>query len=215
MSNPDLWPQGTQAVSSYSSRVCPEQDCEQLVFHFSQGQSMIETLEPSNSVSRSNGRRELRASRNGTPRTPEHESRMSRVKTGKAARTERRTNPVEKAFPWRDIGDANVNPDFLYPTSEEHPCPVQQSKKMSKQEAQQYLPWIVKVVPDLDKKSKDERVYCAYCDMNNHPRFSCQFYYKHQNEKFNHQCTLCTGKRASQWWCRLAELGKKGNQTCR
>ena len=186
-------------------RVCPEQDCEQLVFHFNQQVSVIETLELHEEIELKERAEIFRGwykyTKNTWTRGSSEQSKgwkgtSKRASSMPVSLEESRTNPVKKAFPWKDIGDANVDPDFLYPTSEEHPCPVQQSKKMSKQEASQYLQLIVKVVPGLEKKSKDERVYCAHCDMSNHPRFFCQFYYKHRSEKHNHQCTLRTGKHA-------------------
>ena len=55
--------------------------------------------------------------------------------------------------------------------------------------------WIEKIL-DLDRRTtKDLRLYCAYCDMNNHPRFSCKHAYKHRNPDARHRCTLCAGRR--------------------
>ena len=72
---------------------------------------------------------------------------------------ERRIHPVERAHPWRDIGDANVEPDFLWPESEETPCPVDKSRKLSKVDAKKYLQWIQSILPTF--KKKDERLHCA------------------------------------------------------
>ena len=57
-----------------------------------------------------------------------------------------------------------------------HLVPVVHSQTMSKHDQRQYMRWICEVLQLDKKKSKDERVYCSYCDMNNHPRFSCKFY---------------------------------------
>ena len=103
---------------------------------------------------------------------------------------ERQTDPVEQARERRDIGDANVDPAFLYPASDDNRCPVPQSRKMSKQESKQYIQWIMSVVPELGKKKKGERVYCAYCDTNNHPRFSHNHFYKQPSTRIQLQSTL-------------------------
>ena len=95
---------------------------------------------------------------------------------------EHRTDPVEQAHPWRDIGEANVDPAFLWSESDDNPCPAPQSRKMPKEDAKKYIQRILSRVDDIGKK-KDERVYCSYCDMNNHPRFSRNHFYKHQSHQ--------------------------------
>ena len=76
----------------------------------------------------------------------------------------RRTCAVKKALDWRDIGDANVNPDFLYPEADDSPCPISITTRMPSQEdAKKYMQWIQHRVPNIEKK--DERAYCGYCDM--------------------------------------------------
>ena len=52
---------------------------------------------------------------------------------------------------------------------------------------------------------KDPRVYCAYCDMNNHPRFCCKHVAKHKNQNERHRCTLCSAKHAP-FQCSLAQV---------
>ena len=57
-----------------------------------------------------------------------------------------------------------------------------------------YMRWIEKIL-DLDRRTtKNPRLYCAYCDMNNHPRFSRKRAYKHKNPDARHRCTLCAGR---------------------
>ena len=58
------------------------------------------------------------------------------------------------------------------------------------------MQWIEQIL-DIDRRfSNDPRLYwqqyCAYCDMNNHPRFTCKHAYKHQKEAEKHRCTLCS-----------------------
>ena len=71
----------------------------------------------------------------------------------------------------RDVGDANMDPGFLYPETSDGPCPISTtSRKLSKEDATKYIQWIQQRVPDI--KRRDQRVYCAYCDMKNHARLS-------------------------------------------
>ena len=106
---------------------------------------------------------------------------------------ERLTSPYEATKPWKDLGYANVEESFLYPI-DNPPCPVVQAQTMWKAEQQEYVKWIAEVLKIDRKKSKDERAYCPYCDMNNHPRFSCKHFGKHLKEHARHQCTLCMSK---------------------
>ena len=105
------------------------------------------------------------------------------------------TSPYEETKPWKDLGDANVDESFLYPI-DDPPCPVVHSPSMSKGDQQQHMKWICDVLKLDRRTSKDERVYCPYCDMNNHPRFSCKFYNNHQREYARHTCTLCMANHA-------------------
>ena len=55
------------------------------------------------------------------------------------------------------------------------------------------MQWIEKILGINRRTSKVPRLYCAYCDMNNHPRFSCKHVNKHQKQHERHRCTLCAG----------------------
>ena len=48
-------------------------------------------------------------------------------------------------------------------------------------------------------------MYCAYCDMNSHPRFTCKHAYKHQKEADKHRCTLCSAFHAP-FCCSRAQI---------
>ena len=103
-----------------------------------------------------------------------------------------RPNPEEKSLPWRDVGDPDTRCDYLYPDNAVEACPVEKVDHLET-EQQPYMRWIEKIF-DLDRRTtKDPRLYCAHCDMNNHPRFSCRHAYKHQNPDARHRCTLCAG----------------------
>ena len=72
---------------------------------------------------------------------------------------------------------------------------------MSSERKQQYLPkdeqqqntqWIENVLNIDRRTSKDPRLYCAYCGMNNHPRFACKHACKCRIETKKHRCTFCS-----------------------
>ena len=57
------------------------------------------------------------------------------------------------------------------------------------------MQWIETIL-DIDRRtSKDPRIDCGYCDMNNHPRFTCKHFYKHQDGSAQQRCTLCKESR--------------------
>ena len=106
---------------------------------------------------------------------------------------DRLINPEEKPLPWRDIGDAEMEDDFLFPETADSKCPVNKhARKLSKDEANvEYVRWIQSRIPYIDKKG--EMANCPHCDMKNHPRWSCHHFYKHQNPNEKHACALCIG----------------------
>ena len=165
--------------------------------------------------------RELRSSMSGTTRSTTRRTNghgrpvIERVGT-KEARTvrsqsqpvtpeQRLTSPYEETKPWKDLGYANLDESFLYPTNDP-PCPIAQSQSMSKSDQEQYMKWIADVLKIDKKKSKDERVYCPYCDMNNHPRFSCKHFSKHLREQARHQCTLRCMSNHAPFQCARAQV---------
>ena len=56
-----------------------------------------------------------------------------------------------------------------------------------------YIHWICRSL-GIDKNCKDPRIYCAYCDMRNHPRFACKHVEKHRKPTESRRCTLCKGR---------------------
>ena len=108
----------------------------------------------------------------------------------------KRTNPEEKGLTWRDLGELSVDMDYLYPSDTVIPCPVEKAEQLSPEQQPTYIQWIVYCF-NLDQRvDKDPRIYCSYCDMNNHPRFSCKHVKKHKNPMEKHHCTLCAAKHA-------------------
>ena len=114
-----------------------------------------------------------------------------------------RPDPAEKGLPWKDIGPMDTSHDFLYPDSPAVPCPV--TDQLSPEQQIVYIQWIEHVLKIDHKNSKDPRVYCAYCDMNNHPRFTCKHAWKHQKPNEKHQCTLCAGRHPP-FLCPIAQI---------
>ena len=107
-----------------------------------------------------------------------------------------RPDPFEEPTPWTDLGPANIEEDFLYPRSDED-CPVARRQEMSKPDQVKYMAWIEKTIDVGRKGTKDKRLYCAYCDMNNRPRLSCKHLKKHRDESAPHRCTLCIARHAA------------------
>ena len=46
----------------------------------------------------------------------------------------------------------------------------------------------------ITRLTRIREVYCSYCDMNNHPRFTCKHVKKHHLPFEKHHCTLCAAK---------------------
>ena len=86
----------------------------------------------------------------------------------------KRTNPEEQGLPWQDLGEIDVDQDYLYPVDAVIPCPVEKVEQLSPEQQPVYVQWILHVLKLDHKVDKDPRVYCSYCDVNNHPRFSCK-----------------------------------------
>ena len=189
---------------------CPEQDCENLVYHYDQSLSMIEVLklhETDEWKDRVKAfyawYRKSESKNQSQPWTWEGKDsqKWSRGSSKRAQSVPSspadRPDPVEERLAWYDIGEANIEESFLYPNrGSDEDCPVVKQQMMDKGEQQKYMQWIEKIL-DLDRRTtKDERLYCGYCDMNNHPRFSCKRFKKHRDENAHHRCTLCIAEHA-------------------
>ena len=107
--------------------------------------------------------------------------------------------------PWRDIGDLDASYDFLYPDNVVEKCPVEKADQLSTDEQVVYMQWIEKILKIDRKNCKDPRLYCGYCDMNNHPRFTCKHVHKHQKPNEKHRCTLCAGRHPP-FLCPIAQI---------
>ena len=174
--------------------MCPEQDCENLVYHFDQTLSMIEALKLDDTHEWRDSVKAFHAWYDKTGSKSQKEAWTWEGKgnqrwcRGSSKRSQsvrsfpaEREDPCEQGLAWRDIGPANIEESFLYPPSDIE-CPVVQQQVMDMADQQKYMVWIEKVL-DLDRRTaKDERLYCGYCDMNNHPRFSCKHFKKHRTK---------------------------------
>ena len=114
-----------------------------------------------------------------------------------------RTDPEEKGLDWRTLDAIDTSLDYLFPKSE-IPCPVEKSHQLTSDQQETYIKWIRESLK-LEKNCKDPRIYCAYCDMSNHPRFACKHVEKHRNPLREHRCTLCKGRHAP-FQCPLAQV---------
>ena len=151
--------------------MCPEQDCECLVYYSDQNRSMIDVLclgqEPfwndrvkdfykwySKSASKTD--KDTWTWEGKDTHKWSTTRGASKRNQSVPANPADRTNPEEKSFPWRDIGDLDTNPSYLYP---DHPadeeCPVPKNDYLSKENQQAHMQWIEKIL-DLDRRtSKD------------------------------------------------------------
>ena len=179
--------------------MCPEQECECLVYYGDQSRSMIDLLGLGQNpfwddrVKAFYGWYSKTASKTGQDAwTREGKDNQKWSTTRGASKSKQsvpanpadHTDPNEKGLRWKDIGDLNKDADYLYPGKETDPeCPVPKNEYLCKEDQQLYMQWIEQIL-DLDRRtSKDPRLYCAYCDMNNHPRFACMHAYKHQKRE--------------------------------
>ena len=105
-----------------------------------------------------------------------------------------------------DIGPMATSHDFLYPDSPAVPCPgCKDRSTLSRAADHSIFQWIEQVLKIDHKNSNLPRVYCAYCDMNNHPRFTCKHAWKHRKPAEKHRCTLCAGRHPP-FLCPIAQI---------
>ena len=104
----------------------------------------------------------------------------------------KRTNPEEQGLDWKMLDEVDTSIDYLFPDSN-LPCPVEKKLPLHSEQQEHYIHWICRSLA-IDKNCKDPRIYCAYCDMNNHPRFARKHVEKHRKPHEKHHCTLCKGR---------------------
>ena len=192
--------------------ICPEQDCECLVYMLDQNTSMVEAIGLHDHPWWRKRVEELYSWYTKSMKTSKdawtweegkNTSKWSNTrgssKRGQSVPVDpaSRPDPAEKGLPWKDKEPMDTSHDFLYPDSSTQspavPCPVAKADQLSQEQQIDYIQWIEHVLKIDRKTSKDPRVYCAYCDMNNHPRFTCKHAWKHRKPNEKHRCTLCAG----------------------
>ena len=77
--------------------------------------------------------------------------------------------PAEESKEWYPLAEPNLDHNYLFPETETEKCPIDKNNlKQRNEENDEYMKWILKLYPQLTVK--DERIYCPYCDMKNHPK---------------------------------------------
>ena len=101
------------------------------------------------------------------------------------------TDPYEIPGDWHGLGHANLDPAFLFPGTENSKCPINKNVRKHTSEANaEYM----LCIPNVDKK--DERVYCPYCDVKNHLRWTCTHLDKSNMSDTHAHCALAITHRS-------------------
>ena len=196
--------------------ICPEQDCEWVTYMHDVETSMVERLgiheeqpwfsrlQDFKDWQKQKGSKSVSKSWTWEGSSSEKWSKGS-SKRGQSVPVDisQRTDPEEKGLDWRTLDEIDTSLDFLFPKSE-IPCPVEKNHQLPPEQQENYIKWIRDSLK-IEKHCKDPRIYCAYCDMSNHPRFACKHVEKHRNPLKEHRCTLCKGKHAP-FQCPLAQV---------
>ena len=192
--------------------ICPEQDCEWLAYMSDLNTSMVEALGvqdlPLWSARVQEFKEWQKKAYKGSKSSQEAwtwegsssdkwstTSTRGSSKRGQSVPVDlsKRTNPEEKGLAWRDLEELDTSTDFLFPETS-LPCPVEKTTPLPSAQQDMYIHWICRSFAFDHKTNKDPRIYCAYCDMNNHPRFACKHVEKHKKPHERHHCTLCSGR---------------------
>ena len=196
--------------------ICPEQDCEWVTYMHDVETSMVEALgiheeqpwfsrlQDFKDWQKQKGSKSVSKSWTWEGSSSEKWSKGS-SKRGQSVPVDisQRTDPEEKGLAWRTLDEIDTRLEYLFPNSE-IPCPVEKNHQLPPEQQENYIKWIRDSLK-LEKHCKDPRIYCAYCDMSNHPRFACKHVEKHRNPLKEHRCTLCKGKHAP-FQCPLAQV---------
>ena len=196
--------------------ICPEQDCEWVTYMHDVETSMVERLgiheeqpwysrlQDFKDWQKQKGSKSVSKSWTWEGSSSEKWSKGS-SKRGQSVPVDisQRTDPEEKGLDWRTLDEIDTSLDYLFPKSE-IPCPVEKNHQLPPEQQENYIKWIRDSLK-LEKHCKDPRIYCAYCDMSNHPRFACKHVEKHRNPLKEHRCTLCKGRHAP-FQCPLAQV---------
>ena len=178
--------------------ICPEQDCEWLVYMSELDTCMVEALHgcPGSSIValrvqefkewQKKNNKSSKSSKEAWTWEGSSSSKWSTTSTrGSSKRGQsvpvdlsKRTNPEEKSLARRELDELDTSLEFLFPETS-LPCPVEKSIPLPPEKKAEYIHWIARSFKLDHRVDKDPRLYCAYCDVNNHPRFTCKHVEKH------------------------------------
>ena len=134
--------------------MCPEQDCEALVYMSDQNTSMVEALglhdhpfwrerveyfyKRFNKFSKTSKDAWTWEEGKGTSKWSAPRGSSKRHQSVPVNPADR-PDPAEKGLPWRDIGDLDTSYDFLYPDNVVEKCPVEKQDQLSTDEQVAYM----------------------------------------------------------------------------
>ena len=180
-------------------KVCPETDCEE-ISPIAEEVSIVEKLGEENEELRAERvkayqdwqKNKCRITSGHGP--PEEAMPMRKVEIGKEARSkEARSEELvhhQAKLPWRFLPEPNLEDSYLLPETETEKCPIDKdTSKHTAEESDEHVRWIQKLISRIH--ARDERVYCPYCDMKNHPRWTCIDLDRHRVQgRGRHSCGL-------------------------
>ena len=156
--------------------MCPEQDCECLVYMSDQNTSMVEAIGLHENpwwkkrVEEFYGwyTKSVRTSKDAWTWEEGSTSKWSTTSTGGSSKRGQsvpvnpadRPDPAEKGLPSKDIGPMETSHDFLYPDSPAVPCPVAKTDQLSPEQKIVYIQRIEHVLK-LDKRTLGYTVHTA------------------------------------------------------
>ena len=196
-------------------KFCPETDAEELVYVSDQELSLIESWykpswlkaqRSSSDTAQGNASGYAQGSGSGYAQGWKGSSNRAASAPAKAKEVDRNADPVETPLDWYELTPANLDEAYLFPQTKTEKCPTNKNtRKHSNEENAQYMLWIQKLIPSVNKK--DEWVCCPYCDVKNHLRWTLVHLEKHGTQHAQHACTLCIGKHPS-FLCPLAKCNR-------
>ena len=135
--------------------MCPEQECECLVYYGDQSRSMIDLLGLGQNPFWDD---RVKAFYGWYSEGKDNQKRSTTRGASKrnqsvSAKPADRTDPNEKGLRWKDIGDLNKDVDYLYSGKETDPeWPVPKNEYLCKEDQQLYMQWIEQIL-DLDRRT--------------------------------------------------------------
>ena len=163
-----LWMSSKQRFQQYV--MCPEQDCECLVYMSDQNSSMVDAIGIGDHpwwrqrvedfygwYTKSN--KSVKTSQDAWTWDEGSTSKWSTTSTKSSSKRSqsvpvdptKRPNPEEQALPWSDSGPMDTSHEFLYPDDPANPCPVVKADQLSPEQQVVYIQWILHVLKILTR----------------------------------------------------------------